>query len=394
MVESSFKRNLFGSRGEVVTFILLVIVLFAVLPASFDIFRLNLTAKYLSLGFAALGLVLCWGYGGILSLGQGLYWGLGGYCMAAFLKLEAAALIAKDTSSDTARALTTVGLPDFMDWNQITELPYLWYPFKSFPLTLILMLFVPGLVAWIVGMAIFKRRVSGVYFAIITQALCWCMEILFVTRQGLTGGINGITDLRTILGFPLGTKGMQDFLYFLTAALALGCVLLCRFLTHCKFGQLLIAIRDMENRVRFSGYDVANFKVFVFVIAALMSAVGGALFTLNVGFMSPKLVSIEPSVYMVIFCALGGRLSPVGAIYGTLLVCFGRTYFSEKFPELWMFIMGGAFIAVTMWCPKGLAGLVETYLPKLWKLLASRVKLPKFLVRAADWMGNDAERGC
>jgi len=394
MVESSIKRNIIGTRGEFMSFALLAIVLLVVFPLAFGIFRLNLTAKYLSLAFAALGLVLCWGYGGILSLGQALYWGLGGYCMAAFLKLEAAAVIARDASSGTARALTTVGLPDFMDWNQITTLPYLWYPFKSFTLTLILMLFVPGLVAWIVGMAIFKRRVSGVYFAIITQALAWCMEILFVTRQGLTGGINGITDFRTILGVRVDSTAMQYFFYFLTAILVLACILLCRILTGSKFGQLMIAIRDMEDRVRFSGYDVANFKTFVFVIAAMMSAVGGALFTLNVGFMSPKLVTVEPSIYMVIFCALGGRLSPVGAIYGTLLVCFARTYFQEKFPSLWMYIMGAVFIVVTMWCPRGLAGVMDTFLPKLWIQVKNHIKLPAFLIRAVDWIGGDAEGRC
>lgn len=381
-------RTVFRSNGEKASFALLAIVLIVLLPLLLDPFRINMTAKYLSLAFAAVGLVLCWGYGGILSLGQGLFWGLGGYCMAAYLKLQSAALIAKDAGSDTAKALTTVGLPDFMDWNQITELPYIWYPFKSFPLTLICMFAVPAIIAWIVGLAIFKRRVSGVYFAIITQALAWIMEILFVTRQGLTGGINGITDLRVIFGCSLTSKTTQYVLYFLTVLLLLGAVLFCKFLISRKFGQMLIAIRDMENRVRFSGYDVSSFKIFVFVIAGMISAIGGAMFALNVGFMSPKLVTIEPSVYMVVFCALGGRLSPVGAVYGTLIVSYGRTFFSEQFPELWMFIMGAVFIVITVFCPMGLSGLIDEYLPGLWDHLAAKVRLPAPLLKFGTWCRN------
>ncbi len=352
-----------GDKSQSISFLILALILFIVFPLVFDIFRLNLIGKYLSLAFAAVGLVLCWGYGGILSLGQGVFWGLGGYAMAAFLKLEAAANIAKEAGTDQIKALSTVGLPDFMDWNQITELPLIWYPFKSFPLTLIFVAVLPGVVSLIVGVAIFKRRVSGVYFAIITQALCWIMEILFVTRQGWTGGINGITDLRTCLGWDIRTVSAQYILYFLTVILLLAVIIVGKFILRSKLGRLLIAARDMEYRVRFSGYDVSNFQIFIFTLSAVISAIGGALFVFNVGFMSPKLVTIEPSIYMVIFCALGGRLSLVGAVYGTLIVCFGRTYFSELFPELWMFLMGATFILTTMAFPNGVAGIIEDYGP-------------------------------
>lgn len=354
-----------GNKSETISFLILALILFILFPLFFDIFRLNLVSKYLSLSFGALGLVLCWGYGGILSLGQGVFWGLGGYAMAAFLKLEAAGNIAKEAGSDQLKALTTVGIPDFMDWNQITELPYIWYPFKSFPITLVMVLVLPGIVSYIIGLAMFKRRVSGVYFAIITQAFCWIMEILFVTRQGWTGGINGITDLRTCMGWDIRTVSAQYILYFITALLVLAMIILGKYILNSKLGRLLVATRDMENRVRFSGYDVADFKIFIFCLSAVISAVGGAMFALNVGFMSPKLVTIEPSIYMVIFCAFGGRLSLVGSIYGTLLVCFGRTFFSELFPELWMFLMGGAFILITMVFPRGVAGIVEDYAPRL-----------------------------
>ncbi|MEM6458557.1 MAG: urea ABC transporter permease subunit UrtC [Planctomycetota bacterium] len=358
-----------GGKWGMIGTIALAALLLIVFPILFDTFRLNLVGRYLSLAFVAIALVLCWGYGGILSLGQGVFWGLGGYCVAAFLKLEAAENIANEAGTDQIRALTTVGLPDFMDWNQITELPWFWYPFKSFPFTLFLMFAVPTVLAYIIGTAMFKRRVGGVYFAIITQALCWIMELLFVTRQGWTGGINGITDLRTLLGWDIRTESAQTTIYFFTALMILACVILGRLILSSKLGKLLVAMRDTEDRVRFSGYDVANFKTFIFCIAAAMSALGGGLFVMNVGFMSPKLVTIEPSIYMVIFCAVGGRMSLLGAVYGALLVQFGRTYFSEEFPELWLFALGGVFILVTVVFPKGLAGAVDKLIPVIGRLI-------------------------
>jgi urea transport system permease protein len=215
--------------------------------------------------------------------------------------------------------------------------------------------------------------VGGVYFALITQALCWIMEIGFVTRQGWTGGINGITDLRTCLGWDIRTSFARTVLYFVTCGLLLGCVVVGRFILSSKLGRLLVAMRDGEDRVRFSGYSVSNLKTFIFCVAAAMSALGGAMFTINVGFMSPKLVTIEPSIYMVIFCAVGGRHSLLGAIYGTILVNYGKTYFSETFPNLWYFLMGSVFIIITRYFPEGLAGAVNHYGPMLGKKIGSLV---------------------
>jgi urea transport system permease protein len=358
-------KNVLGGRSGTVGLLILCLLLFVLLPLALDEFRVNLVAKYISYGFVAVGLVICWGHGGILSLGQGIFWGLGGYCMAAYLKLEAAADISREVGTDQVRALTTKGLPDFMDWNQITTLPWFWYPFKSLTLTVILLLVVPSLVAYILGTAIFKRRVVGVYFSIITQALAWIMEILFVTRQGWTGGINGITDLRTLHGWDINSHVAHYTLYFVTCGLLVACILLSRAILSSKLGRLLVALRDEEDRVRFSGYDTANIKRFAFVAAAAISSVGGAMFVLNVGFMSPKLVSIEPSIYMVIFCAIGGRMSLIGAVYGVLLVNFARSYLSEQFPALWYYLMGGLFIVVTRFFPNGLAGIYADYAPRL-----------------------------
>lgn len=345
-IKQWIERNSLGSV------LLLAAVLLVAFPLALDLFRLNLVGKYLSYAFVALGLVMLWGYGGVLSLGQGVFFGLGGYAMAMFLKLEASDPI-------TTKIQSTPGIPDFMDWNQITALPLFWEPFRSFPLTLLLMLVVPTLLAFIIGYAMFKRRVGGVYFAIITQAVALILTVLIVGQQGYTGGVNGMTDLKTILGWDTRTDSAKYILYFLTVFLLLGAIVLCTWIQKSKLGTLLLAMRDKEDRVRFSGYDVAMFRVFAFCFSAFLSAVGGAMFTLQVGFMSPSLVGIVPSIEMVIFAAVGGRMSLVGAVYGALLVNFGKTYFSETFPDLWLFMMAAMFLGVVLAFPDGLAGVYK-----------------------------------
>ncbi|PKM36109.1 MAG: urea ABC transporter permease subunit UrtC [Gammaproteobacteria bacterium HGW-Gammaproteobacteria-10] len=349
----------FMSRQEVLGYVMLAVILLAIIPLSLDVFRLNLIGKYLTYAFVALGLVLCWGYGGILSLGQGVFFGLGGYCMAMFLKLEA-------SDPESTKIQSTPGIPDFMDWNQITELPWWWEPFRELPFALSAIVLLPTLFAFIIGVAMFKRRVGGVYFAIITQAIAAIMTILIIGQQGYTGGVNGITDLRTLLGWDIRSDSAKVILYYVCSAALFICLLLSQFIRYKKLGRILVAMRDREDRVRFSGYDVANFKIFVFCLSAMFSAIGGAMFTLQVGFMSPSFVGIVPSIEMVIYCAVGGRLSLLGAVYGTLLVNWAKTIFSETFPELWLFAMGALFIAVVMAFPNGLASLFKRYLePKL-----------------------------
>lgn len=340
----------FERHKDLVPYALLAVVVFIVLPLGLDLFRLNLVGKYLTYAFVAIGLVMCWGYGGILSLGQGVYFGLGGYCMAMFLKLEASDPISTKIQS-------TPGIPDFMDWNQLTALPLFWEPFKYFPVTLVAVFLVPGLLAFLLGTALFKRRVGGVYFAIITQAVALILTILIIGRQGWTGGVNGITDLKTLLGWDLRTDSAKYILYFVNALLLFGALFLCRWILTTKYGLLLLAMRDKEDRVRFSGYDVANLKTFVFVLAALLSAIGGAMFTLQVGFMSPSFVGIVPSIEMVIFAAVGGRMSLVGAVCGSLVVNYGKSVFSETFPQLWLFLIAALFLSVVMFFPNGLAGI-------------------------------------
>ncbi|PTQ68276.1 urea ABC transporter permease subunit UrtC [Pseudomonas sp. GV071] len=352
-MKNAYESLLGGKQGAIGLLVLATLIL-VVFPLLLDTFRLNMVGKYLTYAFVAVGLVLCWGYGGILSLGQGIFFGVGGYCMAMFLKLEA-------SDPESTKIQSTPGIPDFMDWNQIIELPLMWQPFHSFSFTLLAVVAVPTLLALIIGVAMFKRRVGDVYFSIVTQAIAAILTILIIGQQGLTGGVNGITDLKTLLGWDIRPDSSKTILYFVNAFLLLGCVLLGRFILTSKLGRLLMAMRDKEERVRFSGYDVASFKIFVFCVAAAFSAIGGAMFALQVGFMSPSFVGIVPSIEMVIFAAVGGRMSLLGAVYGTLLVSFGKTYFSESFPELWLYLMGGLFIVVVMYFPNGIAGLWESH---------------------------------
>jgi urea transport system permease protein len=352
---------------EALLWIATAVLILGVFPLFMSPFRLGLVGKYLTYAFVAVGLVLCWGHGGILSLGQGVFFGLGGYCMAMFLKLEASDPVSTAIQS-------TPGIPDFMDWNQLTELPTFWVPFKSLAFTMLAIPLLPSALALLIGIAMFKRRVGGVYFAIITQAIAAILSILIIGQQGFTGGVNGITDLKTLLGWDIRTDSARLILYYVNAGLLFGALLVSRHLLHSKLGRLLVAMRDKEERVRFSGYDVAGLKTFVFVFAALLSALGGAMFTLQVGFMSPSFVGITPSIEMVIAAAVGGRESLLGAVYGSLLVNFGKTYFSESFPELWLLLIGALFILVVMVFPNGLAGLDVSTLRRGMRGLGARLQ--------------------
>jgi len=374
----SYGLRSFLPKNDLINILLLAVLIMVIFPLCMDIFRLNLVGKYLSYAFVAIGLALCWGYGGILSLGQGVFFGLGGYCMAMFLKLEA-------SSPENTAIQSTPGIPDFMDWNQLTALPWFWEPFHSLSFTVVAIIAVPVIFAFIVSAAMFKRRVGGVYFAIITQAIAAILTILIIGQQGYTGGVNGITDLRTLKGWDIRTDEAKYVLYFLCCALLIGALLVAQFIRKSKLGRLLVAMRDKEDRVRFSGYDVSNFKIFIFCAAAAFSALGGAMFTLQVGFMSPTFVGIVPSIEMVIFCAVGGRLSLLGAVYGTLLVNWAKTMFSESFPELWLFGLGALFIGVVLAFPNGLAGVYTTHVePRLKKLLSNMRSMKPPISTTAD----------
>ena len=343
-------------------------LLLVALPAVLDPFRLGLAAKYLCFAFAAVGIVLIWGYGGILSLGQGMFFGLGSYSLAMFLKLEASAIAG---SGSALSQFYGSDLPDFMVWNSIEALPWWWLPFKHLAFALAMVVVLPAAVAFGLAYANFRKRVGGVYFSIVTLALSAIMAIVIIGQQGTTGGINGLTDFRTFAGIQIDGDTPRRVLYFITVALLLASVVVGRWIVGSRFGKVLVAIRDREDRVRFSGYDPALFKAFIFAVAAVITSIGGALFALQEGLASPSLVGIVPSIEMVIYAAVGGRLSLVGAVYGTLLVLAARTFFSENFVEYWQYFIGVLFIAIVMFMPAGLAGAVEKLAAALRRRKAS-----------------------
>jgi urea transport system permease protein len=325
-------------------FAAVAILLLVVAPLTLSAFRLGLLAKYMCLAIVAVGIALAWGRGGMLTLGQGVFFGLGGYAMGMYLKLAEAG---------------PSKLPDFMQWSGVEQLPALWKPLSNPVVAVAAVLLLPTLVAVLLGTLVFRRRVRGAYFAVLSQALAAAFVILLVGQQGLTGGTNGLTNIQFFFGFDLYEPNTRRALYLLVA-LALGVVYLIAWqLTRSRFGKLLVAIRDGEDRVRFLGYDPATIKTIAFALSAAMAGIAGALFVPVVGIISPALLGIVPSLELLIGVAVGGRYSLVGAVVGTLLVNYAKTALSERLPSGWLYLQGALFVAVMLWAPKGLAGLVS-----------------------------------
>ena len=344
-MDSSHRKFVADMRSNIFTLeffahLAMAFCLLIALPMVLDPFWMGNLGKYIAFAFVAIGVVLAWGYCGILSLGQGIFFGIGGYAMAMFLKLEASA----------------PNLPDFMEWSSVDVLPLWWLPSKYFIATLAEIFILPIIVAFPFAYAIFRKRVSGVYFAIVTISLAMTMTVLIVGQQGDTGGANGITDFKTLLGMDIISEESKRVIYYIESLLLITVAILAAMLLHTRFGKILIAIRDREDRVRFSGYDTAMAKSFVFTLAAILSSMGGALYTLQVGLVSPTLVGSVASVEMVVFAAMGGRLSVTGAVLGALVVGFTKSWFSEQFPQSWLFLLGAMFIIAVGLLPDGLAG--------------------------------------
>jgi urea transport system permease protein len=307
-------------------------------------FRLNQLGKFLTYAIIAVGLDLIWGYGGMLSLGQGLFFGLGAYGCAMYLKLQAAG----------------GKLPDFMFWSGLKELPWFWAPFASPVFALIAALLVPALIAGILGFFVFRSRVQGVYFSIITQVLTLLTSIWFIGQQAYTGGTNGITNLggAQLFGYGLLSPAMQRSFYFATVACLVLVFFVARQVTGSRFGRLLVASRDNENRVRFLGYDPVQIKVLVFVLSAVFAALAGILFVPQVGIISPSSMGVVPSIEMVIWVAVGGRGTLIGAVIGALVVSYGRSYFSESYPDIWQYFLGLLFVGSVLLFPQGIVGAI------------------------------------
>ena len=309
-------------------------------------FSLNRFGKFLAFAILALGLDLIWGYTGILSLGHGVFFGLGAYCMGMHLMLTIG-----------GESVYGSDLPDFMVWNQVKELPVFWKPFYSFPFALVAGVLVPTAFALVFGFLAFRSRIRGVYFAIITQALALSAWLVFNRNETNLGGTNGLTDFKQVLGFRLSDPGTQRALYVLTVLSLGGAYLLCRWIITSRTGKVLIAVRDSEQRVLFSGYSPANYKLFVFVVSAALAGLAGMLYVPQVGIITPAQIGVLPSLEMVIWVAVGRRGTLLGAILGAVGVNLARSILTNHFPDLWPFFLGGLFVAVVLLFPDGLVGL-------------------------------------
>ncbi|MFI6988001.1 urea ABC transporter permease subunit UrtC [Nonomuraea wenchangensis] len=324
-------------------FAAVAVVALVAAPLLLEPFRLGLLAKYLCYAIVALGIGLAWGKGGMLTLGQGVFFGLGGYAMAMYLKLTEAG---------------PGGLPDFMVWSGVEELPALWAPFASPGLALGMAVLGPMALAVVLGTLVFRQRVRGAYFAILTQALAAALVILLVGQQGLTGGTNGMTNFFELFGRDLAEDSTQRGLYLVTAGVLGVLYLATRQLVNSRFGRLLVAVRDGEDRVRFLGYDPALVKTVTFAISAGMAGLAGALFVPVVGIISPALLGVVPSLELVVAVAVGGRHALAGAVLGAVVMGYARTAFSEQVADGWLYLQGALFILVMTLAPKGIAGLL------------------------------------
>jgi urea transport system permease protein len=338
--------------------LVLILLALALVPQFVSSFRLNLVGKFLTFAIVAVGLDLIWGYTGILSLGHGVFFGLGAYCMGMYLKLEASGN----------------SLPDFMSWSGLFDLPGFWKPFVSPWFTIGAVLIIPMAMAAFIGYLAFRSRVKGSYFAIITQALALIFTTLFIGQQPYTGGTNGITNLSTILGYSLADTGTQTALYYITLG-TLGLILLAsKLLVDSRLGNLLIAIRDGENRTRFIGYNPVFIKTIIFAVSGLFAGLAGALFIPQVGIISPSMMGIVPSIEMAIWVAVGGRGTIYGAVLGALVVNLAKSLLSETYPDIWLYLLGALFIGAVVFFPDGIMGIIKRFQKPIFHFKNDRTK--------------------
>ncbi len=339
------------SKIQIPILIVMAVFLVIVMPAlnvtgHIEDFTLNLWGKYLCYGIMAISIDLLWGYTGLLCLGQALFFTLGGYMMGMHLMLMIGKLGAYNSD-----------LPDFMVFLGHTKIPAFWQPFYSFPFAMLMVFLVPGVLAFVFGYLAFRSRIKGVYFSILTQALTYGAALLFFRNELMMGGNNGFTDFRTVLGANLRDPSTQRVLYIITAVLLVSVIVGSKWLTSSRFGLIQRAIRDSENRVLFSGYATANFKLFIFVVCAMIAAAAGALYVPQVGIINPSEMTTEKSLEAVVWVALGGRGTLVGPVIGAVSVNALKSWATRAYPDLWILILGGSFVLVVMFMPKGIVGL-------------------------------------
>ena len=342
MVASSTRLPQLSRWIRVAIWVLILAALVAA-PSVLPVFRLNLLGRFLSLAIAALGIDLIWGFTGILSLGQGVFFALGGYAVAMFLQLNTSAAAGM--------------LPEFFRLYGVSSLPFFWEPFRSPVFTLIALWLVPALVAAVLGYLVFRNRIKGVYFSILTQAALLVFFNFFNGQQKLINGTNGLpTDTTVLFGQQVGSEPVQRVLFWITGLLLILSWFFVRWVVRGRFGDVLIAIRDDEPRIRFTGFNPVAFKTIVFSIAGALAGISGALFTVQSGIVTPQFMSVPFSIEMVIWVAVGGRGTLLGAIFGAVLINYGKSLVSEALPQSWLFIQGALFILVVTALPQGILG--------------------------------------
>ncbi len=317
-------------------------------PLHVPTYAVSLFGKYLSFALLALSVDLIWGYCGILSLGHGAFFALGGYAMGMHLMRQIG----------DRGVYGHAELPDFMVFLNWQELPWYWLGFDNFFFAMVMVMLAPGALAFLFGWFAFRARVSGVYLSIITQAMTFALMLAFFRNDMGFGGNNGLTDFKEILGFDLHGQGTRVALFIASGATLLAGFVACRMIVASKLGKILVGIRDAESRTRFLGYRVEHYKLFVFTISAVMAGIAGALYVPQVGIINPGEFAPGNSIEIVVWVALGGRGTLIGAIMGAVLVNLAKSYLTAAFPEIWLFALGGLFVAVTLFLPKGIAGTI------------------------------------
>jgi urea transport system permease protein len=335
-------------------------------PLHVPTYVVTLLGKYLCYALLAISVDLIWGYCGILSLGHGAFFALGGYAMGMYLMRQIG----------TRGVYGNAELPDFMVFLNWKELPWFWYGFDMFPLAMLMVVLVPGLLALVFGWFAFRSRVTGVYLSIITQALTFALLLAFFRNNMGFGGNNGLTDFKEILGFNLQSNETRAAL-FIASGIALGLgYLTCRYIVTSKLGRVITAIRDAESRTRFIGYRVEHYKLFVFVVSAIMAGIAGALYVPQVGIINPSEFSPANSIEIVIWVALGGRGTLYGAALGAIVVNYAKSYFTAALPDVWLFALGALFIFVTIFMPRGIVGAVGDLFASGRKAMSKRREAP------------------
>ena len=348
-----------NAKKKNIAFVFLVLII-SLLPLFLSPFRVSLVGKFITYAIVALSIDLIWGYTGILSLGHGVFFGLGGYGMGMYLKLVA----------------SHGRLPDFMSWSGRTTLPWFWEFYKTAPEAILMIILVPSILAFVLGLLTFLNRIKGVYFSILSQALALVFVTLFIGLQPYTGGTNGITEFSTLFGLPIAGVKAKYMWYYVALAFLVITYIVFSSIMRTKCGHVLVAIRDGENRARFSGYQTASYKTFVYVLSALFTGIAGALFVPFSGIISPSEMSISNSIDMAIWVAVGGRGTLIGAAVGAFVVNIIKTLISESFPEIWSYFIGAIFVIVVLFLPRGLTGVFTDAKDKI-SLLVKKTKASK-----------------